>query len=328
MAFNPFPPRQPGASARLPLTLMTLDDWGLATVTGPDSEKYLQGQVTADVALMTENQHLLVAHCDPKGKMWSNLRLLRRNDGFAFIERRSVRDAQLTALKKYAVFSKVTIEADDDAVLLGVAGFQARSALANLFSQLPDADTPLVNDGASALMWLPWPAERFLIVTDVAGAERLTQSLRGEAQLNNSDQWLALDIEGGLPVIDGANSEQFIPQATNLQVMGGISFKKGCYTGQEMVARAKFRGANKRALWLLEGQASRVPEAGESLELKMGENWRRTGSVLAAVRLEDGRLLVQAVMNNDMEQGSLFRVHEDQGGELTIAPLPYSLEEA
>ncbi|HAP83385.1 MAG TPA: tRNA-modifying protein YgfZ, partial [Enterobacteriaceae bacterium] len=65
--FNPFPPRQPTASARLPLTLITLEDWALATMTGADSEKYMQGQVTADVALMGENQHLLVAHCDAKG---------------------------------------------------------------------------------------------------------------------------------------------------------------------------------------------------------------------------------------------------------------------
>ena len=100
MAFTPFPPRQPSASARLPLTLMTLDDWALATLTGADSEKYLQGQVTADVAELGVNQHLLAAHCDAKGKMWSNLRLFRRNEGFAWIERRSLRAAQLTQLKK------------------------------------------------------------------------------------------------------------------------------------------------------------------------------------------------------------------------------------
>ncbi len=70
MAFTLFPPRQPTASARLPLTLMTLDDWALATITGADSEKYMQGQVTADVSQMTEDQHLLAAHCDAKGKMW------------------------------------------------------------------------------------------------------------------------------------------------------------------------------------------------------------------------------------------------------------------
>lgn len=326
MAFTPFTPRQPTASARLPLTLMTLDDWALATLTGADAEKYLQGQVTADVAQLTEHQHLLAAHCDPKGKMWSNLRLFRRQDGFALIERRSLREAQLTELKKYAVFSKVAIAPDDEHVLLGVAGFQARAALKNLFSELPDAEKQVVSEGETSILWFEHPAERFLLVTDAATAERVTEALRGEAQLNNSQQWLALNIEAGLPVIDAVNSAQFIPQATNIQALGGISFKKGCYTGQEMVARAKFRGANKRALWTLAGRASRVPEAGEDLELKMGENWRRTGTVLAAVQLDDGRLLVQVVMNNDMEADSVFRVRDD-ANTLSIEPLPYSLEE-
>ena len=326
MAFTPFPPRQPSSSARLPLTLMTLDDWALATITGPDGEKYLQGQITADVSNLATDQHLLAAHCDAKGKMWSNLRVFHRDGGFTWIERRSLRDAQLTELKKYAVFSKVTIAANDDLVLLGVAGFQARAALAPLFAALPDAAKPVVTEGATSLLWFEHPAERFLLVTDVDTANRVTDALRGEAQLNNSQQWLALNIEAGLPVIDSVNSAQFIPQATNLQALGGISFKKGCYTGQEMVARAKFRGANKRALWSLAGTASRVPEAGEDLELKMGDNWRRTGTVLAAVQLDDGRLLVQVVMNNDMEPDSVFRVRDDAGS-LSIEPLPYSLEE-
>ncbi|HEJ0423272.1 TPA: tRNA-modifying protein YgfZ [Citrobacter koseri] len=326
MAFTPFPPRQPSASARLPLTLITLDDWALASITGTDSEKYMQGQVTADVNQLTEQQHLLVAHCDAKGKMWSNLRLFRDGDGFAWLERRSLREAQLTELKKYAVFSKVAIAPDDERVLLGIAGFQARAALANIFSGLPNSEKQVVSEGASTLLWFEHPAERFLLITDVATAESLTEKLRGEAALNNSQQWLALDIEAGIPVIDSANSGQFIPQATNLQALGGISFKKGCYSGQEMVARAKFRGANKRALWSLAGKASRVPEAGEDLELQMGENWRRTGTVLAAVQLDDGQVLVQVVMNNDMEADSVFRVRDD-ANTLHIVPLPYSLEE-
>ncbi|KNC12006.1 global regulator [Klebsiella sp. RIT-PI-d] len=327
MSFTPFPPRQPSASARLPLTLMTLDDWALSTITGADSEKYLQGQVTADVAALTEHQHLLAAHCDAKGKMWSNMRIFHHAGGFAWIERRSLRDAQLNELKKYAVFSKVAIAADDESVLLGVAGFQARAALANLFSELPDAEKQMVKEGDTSVLWFAHPGERFLLVTDAATAQRVTDALRGEAQLNNSQQWLALNIEAGLPVIDAVNSGQFIPQATNLQALGGISFKKGCYTGQEMVARAKFRGANKRALWSLAGQASRVPEAGEDLELQMGENWRRTGTILAAVQLDDGSLRVQAVMNNDMEPDSVFRVRDD-ANTLHIEPLPYSLEES
>ncbi len=89
-------------------------------------------------------------------------------------------------------------------------------------------------------------------------AEQPIGKLHDQAELNDSGQWLALEIEAGYPVID-ANSAQLIPQATNLQALEGISFSKGCYTGQEMAARAKFRGANKRALYWLEGKAGPAP---------------------------------------------------------------------
>ncbi|QKJ88531.1 tRNA-modifying protein YgfZ [Paramixta manurensis] len=321
------PPRQPAASARLPLTLISLEEWALVSVQGADSTAYLQGQVTLDVAALADHQHRLCAHCDAKGKMWSNLRLFHRGEGYAYIVRRSLRDTQVTELKKYAVFSKVNIVPDEDAVLLGVAGFQARAALTKLFDRLPDAETPVVVQEDQTLLWFAEPAERFLLVTTEQKAHALQQQLAGEAQLNDSQQWLALNIEAGLPVIDDKTSAQFIPQATNLQALEAISFKKGCYTGQEMVARAKFRGANKRALYWLAGQASLVPQASDSLELQMGENWRRTGTILSAVRLDDGEVWLQAVLNNDLEPDSVLRVQGDETGKLAIQPLPYSLEE-
>lgn len=134
MAHNtPFSAQPPVASSGLPLTLISLDDWALVTLTGADRVKYLQGQVTADIDALPADQHVLCAHCDAKGKMWSNLRLFYRGEGLAFIERRSLLDNQLSELKKYAVFSKVTIAAQPDAVLLGVAGAQAKAALAEVF---------------------------------------------------------------------------------------------------------------------------------------------------------------------------------------------------
>ncbi|MFH8135538.1 tRNA-modifying protein YgfZ [Pantoea osteomyelitidis] len=322
------PPRQPAASARLPLTLISLDEWALVSVQGADSVSYLQGQITLDVSSLDASHHLPAAHCDAKGKMWSNLRLFHRGEGYAYLVRRSLRDTQIAELKKYAVFSKVTIAADDDAVLLGVAGFQARAALTNLFVTLPDSETPVVQQGETTLLWFDQPAERFLLVTSLEQAQALQQKLADDASLNDSTQWLALNIEAGLPVIDSATSAQFIPQAANLQALNAISFKKGCYTGQEMVARAKYRGANKRALWWLAGNASHLPAANDSLELQMGERWRRTGTVLAAVQLDDGVVWVQAVLNNDLEPGSVLRVEGDEGGQLTLQPLPYSLDEA
>lgn len=321
------PPRQPAAASRLPLTLMSLDEWALVSVQGKDRTSYLQGQLTLDVAALDAAQHRPAAHCDAKGKMWSNLRLFHRGEGYAYVVRRNLREQQVTELKKYAVFAKVTIAADDDAVLLGVAGFQARAALANVFATLPDATTPVVQQDDTTLLWFAEPAERFLLVTTPAQAEALQQKLAGEAQLNDSTQWLALDIAAGVPVIDSATTAQLIPQATNLQALDAISFKKGCYTGQEMVARAKFRGANKRALYWLAGSASKVPDAASSLELQMGDKWRRTGTVLSGVQLDDGSVWVQAVLNNDLEPDSVLRVEGDENGKLTIQPLPYSLEE-
>ncbi|HCK00796.1 MAG TPA: tRNA-modifying protein YgfZ [Serratia grimesii] len=328
MAYKiPFPPRQPSASSHLPLTLISLEDWALVTLNGPDTVKYLQGQVTADIEALPADRHVLCGHCDAKGKMWSNLRLFHRGEGFAYLERRSVLDSQLAEIKKYAVFSKLTIAADNEAVLLGVAGFQARAALADVFSTLPDAEHQVVQDGETTLLHFALPAERFLLVTTAAIAEQLVSKLHEQAELNDSQQWLTLDIEAGYPVIDSANSGQLIPQATNLQALEGISFSKGCYTGQEMVARAKFRGANKRALYWLEGKAGRVPEAAEDVELQLGENWRRTGTVLSAAKLTDGTLWVQVVLNNDLDADSTLRVRDDATSQLVIKPLPYSLAE-
>jgi len=320
-----FPPRQPVASARLPLTLISLEEWALVNASGADHVSYLQGQVTLDVAALADNQHRPAAHCDAKGKMWSNLRLFHRGEGMAFIERRSLRDTQLTELKKYAVFAKVTLVPDDEAVLLGVAGFQARAALAGVFDALPDAGSPVIQQDDSTLLWFNLPAERFLLVTTAAKAQALQDKLAGEAQLNDSQQWLALEIEAGYPIIDSATSAQLIPQATNLQALDAISFKKGCYTGQEMVARAKFRGANKRALFWLAGKAGVIPAANDALEMQIGENWRRTGTILAACQLDNGEVWVQAVLNNDLEADTVLRVQGDEGGKLAIQPLPYEI---
>ncbi|WP_034944604.1 tRNA-modifying protein YgfZ [Erwinia oleae] len=322
-----FPPRQPAASARLPLTLISLEAWGVVNVSGADRVSYLQGQVTLDVAALAANDHRLAAHCDAKGKMWSNLRLFHRAGELAYVERRSLRDNQIAELKKYAIFAKVAIEADDEAVLLGVAGLQCRGALANVFAQLPDAENPVVAQDDTTLLWFSAPAERFLLVTTAEKAQALREALGDQAQLSDSAQWLALDIEAGLPVIDAETSAQLIPQATNLQALDAISFKKGCYTGQEMVARAKFRGANKRALYWLAGAAGQVPAANSALEMKMGENWRRTGIILGACQLDNGDVWVQAVLNNDLEPDSVLRVQGDEGGRLAIQPLPYSLAE-
>ncbi len=315
----------PLGSQSLPLVLISLENWELIHLHGADAEKYLQGQVTADIATLKQS-HALTAHCDPKGKMWSDLRLFHHLDGYSYLLRTSVADSQLAELKKYAVFSKVTFEKKPELKLVGVAGKGAREALATLFTALPDAQNQVVTDDASTILHFALPTERFLVITNEETAQKMAQTL-GAIQVND-EQWLALDIEAGFAVIDQQNSAQHLPQATNLQALpDGISFKKGCYTGQEMVARAKFRGANKRAMYTLKGTGTTIPVVGEGVEWQLGDKWRRTGTVLAAIRLGSGEIYVQVIMNNDMEADSVFRVMGDEQSHLTIASLPYSLEE-
>lgn len=327
MTQNSIQAKRPHAAINLPLTLISLDEWSLITATGADSEKYLQGQLTADIAALAATEHTLAAHCEAKGKMWSTLRFFHQQDGFAYILRKNVAQKQLSELKKYAVFSKVTLAEKTDAVLLGLAGQGAAQALAEYFPNIPRKANEVINHENSYILQLPLPTERFLIVTDEETAKNLVTTLK--AEISDSEQWLALDIEAGYPIIDKPNIEQFLPQATNLQALpNSICFKKGCYTGQEMVSRAKFRGANKRAMYLLSGGGTELPEIGGSVEWQLGEDkWRKTGTVLSAVRMADNTILAEVVMNNDMPADSIFRIQGDNISKLSIKSLPYSLAE-
>lgn len=322
----PFSPRLPDASATLALTLIPLDQWVVVNVNGPDAETYLQGQVTTDVSALGNQHHVFCAHCNAKGKMWSSLLLLRRGTGFSYLLRRSVADKQLAELKKYAVFAKATISIDEDAVLLGLAGQQAEHALSTVFKTLPNPTDNLITCDDTSVLYFADPQPRFLLITSQQQAENIIKQLP-QAQLNDDLQWQSLEIEAGRAIIDMETCEELLPQAANIQALGGISFNKGCYTGQEMVARAKYRGANKRALYIFQGNAEQLPHAGDELEMKLGDNWRRTGTVLSAVRLNDGSILLQAILAQDISAENPLRVREENGSCLSMIALPYSLIE-
>lgn len=328
----PFPSQIPSSSLDLPATLISLEDWTLVNVEGPDSRKYLQGQLTCDIDSLDADRYTYAAHCDAKGKVWSNILLFATNDNLAYLERTSVSEQQISELKKYAVFSKVAITPSDNRVLLGFAGQNAREELSEIYADLPDQQKSVVHGPNATILHFSLPAERFMLIVAKDEAERLFDRLLGKVGLNDSRQWLALDIEAGLPIIDLENSAQFLPQSLNLQALDAISFTKGCYSGQEMVARAKYRGANKRALYWLCGKSEVLPSVGEDLELKMGDSWRRTGTVLAvtyviSTSFTDETVWIQAVLNNDLAPDAILRVREDEISQLTVQDLPYSLEE-
>lgn len=277
-----------------------LSQYCLIEVVGADAEKYLQGQLTCDVTTLSVGEHTLTSHCDPKGKMSALFRLFRaENEKFVLVIHRSLLPEALTQLKKYAVFSKVTFT-ELDTPVYGIAGDEA-------FAKLSENSTALI---------LTQGQKRAFVWGDIF-EPNAEESL-----------WTLWDIQEGIPVLLKENQCELIPQAVNLQAIeSAISFTKGCYIGQETVARAKYRGANKRALFTLVGQFEAnmtLPEPASAIEMQLGENWRATGSVLASV-VDDHTLWIQVVLNKDIEPDAVFRVN---GVSLQVNPLPYGLDES
>ncbi|MBD1555333.1 tRNA-modifying protein YgfZ [Vibrio sp. S9_S30] len=295
-----------------------LPSWGTITCVGEDKKTYLQGQVTCDVVSLEHSESTYGAHCDAKGKMWSLFNMFHHNDGYVMVHRKSALATELTEIKKYAVFSKVTIEEGAD-VLVGISGDKAESWIDN---HSEGRSNVRIIDGGTAVRI---SNKRWLLLLEPSAAECLLEDQR--AAVVHESLWDKYDIEEALPRIDEKEQGQHIPQAMNLQALGGISFTKGCYTGQEMVARAKYRGTNKRALYRVAGNTlEALPEQAE-IERAVGENWRGAGHLITQFEYQDSAAEGLIILPNNLEEGTPLRVKGQEGTTWAILPLPYSLNE-
>jgi len=304
-----------------PLQLIPLTHFSVLSIRGEERIKYLQGQVTCDVTALPAGHSTLGAHCDPKGKMWAVFRLAMLQEEILWLQHASVTPNQLPELKKYSVFSKVTI---DDATAqwhcYGLVGDEVQSWMKQAYGEKVAEHGGLLGDEGIALR-LPLPAARYLLLLCSPAAGELAQLPQAAPAL-----WQAQDIDAGYPWLEAAGCGEFIPQMLNLQALDAISFTKGCYTGQETVARMKYLGRNKRALFILHADTDASASAGDTLEVQLGDNWRRAGNVINAVSL-DGKLRLLAVLPNDSTPGQSLRLADTPQVTLTLQPLPYSLEE-
>ena len=278
-----------------------LTHYSLIQIEGTEAEKYLQGQLTCDVTNLAAGESTLTAHCDPKGKMSALFRLIRQDEQtFYMLLKSALLPSALDQLKKYAVFSKVTFTSLNWQIL-GATGTKAIEKCGQFSAQIR-IDVKVQQ-----------PRMILLNPTRLA----LDPTVEAEA-------WDLLDIQDGIPSLAAVTQLEFIPQALNLQsIEQAISFQKGCYIGQETVARAKYRGANKRALFIFAAQTQSLPDIGSALEMALGDNWRATGTITSAVNFHDV-LWLQAVLNTPLEEGQAFRLPNCQTL-LDMQPLPYEL---
>ncbi|HHQ4692721.1 TPA: tRNA-modifying protein YgfZ [Aeromonas veronii] len=298
------PPVFPAEPTRFALTKIAI-----TRLSGQDRVKYLQGQVTCDVNALQLGQSTLGGHCDPKGKLWSDFRLLCLEESLLLLTSPSVLERQLPELKKFAVFSKVEIAADER----HATGLAGKGTDAWIAAQFGLEQSGLIAGGMAVKI----EQDRWLLVS----TEQADALPAGDESL-----WWGLEIKAGLPHMEAVHQGEFIPQMLNLQALDGICFNKGCYMGQETVARAKYRGANNRALFLLAGSANEPVNAGDTLEIQLGDNWRRSGMVLNAWQ-HQGQVWLTAVLPKDTDADARFRLKQEESSQLTLQPLPYELTE-
>lgn len=219
---------------------------GWIRATGADVDAFLQGQLSNDVRQVRADRAQLSSLNSPKGRLLAILHLLREGDGLLLELPRALVEAVLKRLSLYVLRSKVKLAEAVDRVGIGVAGPDAPVALAAVGLPAPTAPLECAWNGDLAVVRRLGPAPRYSLLAPVERAADLWQRLRAQASPVGTQAWKLLDVEAGVPAIYPETQDRFVAQMCNLDTLGGISFDKGCYTGQEVVARVHYRGAVKR----------------------------------------------------------------------------------
>jgi len=301
-----------------------LPQLGMISLSGEEQEKYLQGQVTCDVNQLPESKLLHGSHCDAKGKLFSCFRLIEKQGKLLLIQTKASIEASLKELNKFGVFAKVDIEEEQSHSIALVGGELAQSKLTEILGAVPDALSPVIEIEELSVIYIAGSVQRYLVVAPENSLDSVIEKL--SAEVVNPEIWNLLEITQGFPQVSQESSQTYVPQMLNMQAIAGISFTKGCYLGQETVARMQYLGKNKKAMFALVSD-SNVTAVDEDLiiEKQLGENWRKAGDVISSYLSDEGQLYLQAVLASDTESTASFKL-KSNGSELSIYELPYHIQ--
>jgi folate-binding protein YgfZ len=298
----------------------TLSHEGVLAVRGVDASKFLQGQLTCNLNYLSDAKATLGARCTQKGRMQSSFRILLEGDGCLLAMASELIEPQLADLKKYAVFSKSKLT-DESACWVRFGLQDADAALLSLGLELPeDTDAVVRANDLIAIRVSPARAELWVRADQ---ADSLRSRLAAQLAEGSLNAWLLGQIRAGIGQVVGETREEFIPQMLNLQAVGGVSFKKGCYTGQEIVARMQYLGKLKRRLYRLTLADQAVPQPGTPLYSPVHAS--AVGNVVIAAQGEQGVELL-AVLQADAAEDGHIQLGSAQGPALQLADLPYTLD--
>lgn len=305
--------------------LADLSHLGLISACGSDAASFLHGQLTNDLEGLSTDRSLLAAFLNPKGRMLADFRVYRHNGTFYLCTDRHLVPETLKRLRMFVLRANVTLEdASDGWVRIGYAGPDADRALADQGLSIPATVDGVAHADGLTLIRLPGPHPRFEIHGDKEPVEALWTRLDVQAAPVGADAWTLLDIRAGLPAVHPETVEEFVPQMVNYDLLGGLNFKKGCYPGQEVVARMRYLGKLKRRTYRAAVRTGNTPPPGTPVYKP--DDAQSVGTVISACPTSEVNQELLAMIQIEAADEGNVRLGDPEGAALELLDLPYSLD--
>jgi tRNA-modifying protein YgfZ len=301
-----------------------LNGWGLLRFSGEDAESFLQAQLSCDVTVTAGGRSTYGSYCTPQGRVLATFVLWRAGADY-FMQIPLVLCASLhKRLSMYILRSKVkAADASGEYALAGVSGDDALRIVSSVFGNAPaSAHDTMQFERAIVIRLAP---DRFAIVTPLAHKATVFAALSAASVEADANSWARLDVHAGIPWVTPATQEAFVPQMLNLDLIGAVSFSKGCYPGQEIVARAHYRGQVKQRMYRAH-IAGDVCEGDRLYSTDMGD--QASGTVVNVVPADAGGCDVIAVIQRSSVDAGQVHWKSLDGPLLQFMPLPYSVPQS
>ncbi len=306
--------------------LIDLSHLALWRVQGEDAESFLQGQLSNDIRAIDDRHAQLSAYCSPKGRMLAIFQIMRRGDAYYLQLPAALAEATFKRLRMYVLRAKVKIEpAGQELERIGLSGPNVESLVMEIVGVAPAGPYDVVQANEISVTRLPGLHPRFELLAPLPRTPALWQAFAQRAKPAGAGVWSWLDIQAGIPVVLPGTVEEFVPQMANLELVGGVSFTKGCYPGQEIVARMHYLGRLKQRMFLARlNDTTALPSPGTAV-YSPNLPGQGTGAVIDAQWSPRGGVDLLVIVHLDSGRANDLHLHDFSGPRLELSSLPYAV---
>lgn len=303
-------------------TLVNLNHLVCYQVEGEDATTFLQGQFSNDINAVTSTAGQISSYCTPKGRMLAIFYICKRDDTYHLLTSKDVAEEVIRRLQMYVMRSKVVITPMDNASLVGVCNDSQAKVLDTL--QLTPTETPYQVSATDDCLCMNVPSisPRYLIICNQP-PEQLEQLNSDDINVYSHSYWQWLDIMAGLPSITQNVQEAFVPQMANMELIDGVSFSKGCYPGQEIVARLHYLGNANRRMFRLKATQEEAINTGDDIYTQDSD--QAIGKFLSVVHEGDNKYSGLAVLRIEAAKKNQLAIGSASGNSAQLMPLPYDV---